>query len=224
MKSILKEIILKAYLIIIWHKIPYALSNFYSIIIYHNIIFISSKYNFLYQKILTLIWNENECDILEKFTRKDIKNLSSIKFRRFFPTVTPWIFRYLYHTLLYHTSFAKELIEYSHKDRRSVSVEVTRSVWPRTCWSKGNDKGRSARRKNTRLERPPAERATRIAFAVGYRPSRSLIAREFGFTARSFSATFISSVLRLLVRVARPSTPCTVHRRLMIPSEWEIDH
>lgn len=121
-------------------------------------------------------------------------------------------------------SKGKELIEYSHKDHRSVSVGITRSVWPRTCWSKGNDKGRSARRKNTRLERPPAERATRIAFAVGYRPSRSLIAREFGFTARSFSATFISSVLRLLVRVARPSTPCTVHRRLMIPSEWEIDH
>lgn len=136
------------------------------------------------------------------------------------------IFRYLYrdHTYTIPHSKGKELIEYSHKDHRSVSVGITRSVWPRTCWSKGNDKGRSARRKNTRLERPPAERATRIAFAVGYRPSRSLIAREFGFTARSFSATFISSVLRLFVRVARPSTPCTVHRRLMIPSEWEIDH
>lgn len=47
-------------LVINYVIVNYALSNLYSIIIYHNIIFVSSKYNFLYQEILTLKWNKGK--------------------------------------------------------------------------------------------------------------------------------------------------------------------
>lgn len=47
-------------LVINYVIVNYALSNLYSIKIYHNIIFVSSKYNFLYQEILTLKWNKGK--------------------------------------------------------------------------------------------------------------------------------------------------------------------
>lgn len=127
---------------------------------------------------------------------------------------------------VYHTSFKRKRVNRIFSQGSQVSIGWNHALGLAAYVLEQRQRQRavrSAQKYSTRAS-PRAERATRIAFAVGYRPSRSLIAREFGFTARSFSATFISSVLRLLVRVARPSTPCTVHRRLMIPSEWEIDH
>lgn len=126
-------------------------------------------------------------------------------------------FAYIYIEIIMYICVArskgKELIEYSHKDHRSVSVGITRSVWPRVrVGAKATTKGGplGAKILGSSVPQPREQRGSRSRLDIALPDlwlRESLVSPRAPSPPRSYRVYFASSSG---LRDQVPRAPCTV--------------